>query len=192
MLRVHDASAPVLQALYATSPETLANALLSISAGAAYLDALKQVLHNPSAKPSRDVVRAHLTFLLSHFLPVAAGSSADDEQEEEDSEEVRERSRRVFMDILLPFLLYSKPRMKTAQAVWEILDAAEGEATGHVAFELLGGCTEAVRWEQARPGASKSGDKEGLDPELLTKINLAVAAKIAGWCTLDIVSKWSR
>ncbi|PIL25975.1 hypothetical protein GSI_11729 [Ganoderma sinense ZZ0214-1] len=179
VLRVHDADASVLQALYATSPEASANALLSISAGAAYLDALRQVLHSPSAKPSRDVVRAHLTFLLSHFLPAASGTSADDEQEEEDSEEVRERSRRVFMDILLPFMLYSKPRVKTAQAVWEILDTAEGEATGRVAFELLGGCVEVVRWERARPGASKSGDKDGVDPELLTKINLAVAAKIA-------------
>ena len=140
------------------------------------------MLHNPSAKPSRDAVRAHLIFLLSHFLPAASGTSASDEQEEEDSEEDRERSRHVCVDILLPFLLYSKPRMKTAQAVWEILEAAEGEATGRVAFELLGGCVEAVRWEQARPGASKDRDKEGADPELLTKINLAVAAKMAGQC----------
>ncbi len=189
---MHDGSASVLQALYATSPEAAANALLSVSAGATYLDALKQVLHNPSAKPSRDVIRAHLTFLLWHFLPAASGISTDDEQEQEDSEEDRERSRLVFMDILLPFLLYSKPRMKTAQAIWEILEAAEGETTGRVAFELLGGCVEAVRWEQARPGANKGGDKEGADPELLTKINLAVAAKIAGQHTSNDVSMNSR
>ena len=180
---MHDTSAPVLQVLYTTSPEAVANAFLSISAGTAYLDALKQVLHNPLAKSSRDAIRVHLTFLLSHFLPVACGTSGDDEQEEEDSEEDRERSRRVFMDILLPFLLYSKPRMKTVQVVWEILEAAEGDASHHVIFELLGGCVEAVRWEQARPGASKDGDKEGASPELLTKINLAVAAKIAGQCS---------
>ncbi|KAI1789700.1 hypothetical protein LXA43DRAFT_1019967 [Ganoderma leucocontextum] len=179
LLRVHDTSALVLQALYATAPEAAATALLSVSAGTAYVDALRQALHNPSAKPSRDVIRAHLTFLLSHFLPIASGISVDEEQDSEDSEEDRERSRRVFMDILLPFLLYSKPRMKTAQAVWEILEAAEEDTSRRVTLELLGGCVEAVRWEQARPGANKDGDKEGADPELLTKINLAVAAKIA-------------
>ena len=81
------------------------------------------------------------------------------------------------MDILFPFLLYSKPRAKTAQAVWEILEATENDAT----FELLGGCVEAVRWEKAR---SKDGDKGGIDAELMPKINIAVAAKVAGTCPL--------
>ncbi|TBU55148.1 armadillo-type protein [Dichomitus squalens] len=179
LLRVHDTSASVLQALYTTSPENTANALLAASpgTGSVYLDALKQALNGMSVKPSRDATRAHLTFLLTHFLPAAsrASAGAGEEQEEGESEESRERSRHVFMDILLPFLLYSKPRLKTAQAVWGILEAAEENASKGFAFELLGGCVEAVRWEQARPGA----DKEGSDPQLLTKINLAVAAKIA-------------
>ncbi|KAI0742763.1 hypothetical protein C8Q80DRAFT_1221194 [Daedaleopsis nitida] len=180
LLRVHDTAIPVLQALYITSPEAVARAF-SIPALAenAYIDSLRQTLHDSSSKPSRDVIRAHLSFLLSHFLPAIKASSvaSEEDQEEEESEENRERSRRVFMDILLPFLLYSKPRMKTVQAVWEILETAEG---GSVSFELLGGCVDAVKWEQARPTKKTSRkEAEGNDVELLRRVNLAVAAKIA-------------
>lgn len=190
LLRVNDTSIHVLQTLYTTSPETVTQAFLSLSP-TAYLDALKQALHDTSSKMSRDVIRAHLTFLLSHFLPGAAASSApEDDHEGDESEENRERARRVFMEILMPFLLYSKPRMKTAQAVWEILESTEG---GGVSFELLGGCVDAMKWEQARPVAGakdKDGDNnEGIDVALSPKVNLAVAAKIAGRPSLSFLRR---
>ncbi|KAI0776755.1 hypothetical protein BD413DRAFT_469201 [Trametes elegans] len=174
LLRVHDNDASVLKALYTTSPEVAVKALLdSAPSHTAYIDALKQALHGSSAKPSRDVLRAHLTFLLSHFLPVLA-------EQQKHSQAKRVLMRYVTLDILLPFLLYTKPRMKTAQAVWDILETAEDGGIDPTMLELLGGCVEAVRWEQQRPGAKdKDGDKDSMDVALLTKINLAVAAKIA-------------
>ena len=178
-----DSSPPVLQALYTTSPDATAKALLSLPHPTAYLDELKSALHGANAKPSRDVIRAHLTFLLSHYLPMAstaASESADESEEPEESEENRERSRRVFMDVLLPFLLYSKPRAKTAQTVWDLIETAEDGAT----FELLGGCAEAARWERARTSSSK---KDSTEAELMPKINIAVAAKIAG--SFSVLSK---
>ncbi|TFK83295.1 hypothetical protein K466DRAFT_498737 [Polyporus arcularius HHB13444] len=179
LLRVHDSALPVLQALYSTSPEVTARLFIAAEPSPnAYLDALKQALHDPSAKTSRDVIRAHLAFLLSHFLPAASAFSQPDEEQLEESEETRNRNRRVVMDILLPFLLYSKPRAKTALAVWELLEAAED---GGFMFGLLGGCVDAVKWEQARPGATSKSkdDKDNFDAELMTKINVAVAAKMA-------------
>ncbi len=179
LLRVHDSALPVLQALYSTSPDVTARLFIAAELSPnAYLDALKQALHDPSAKTSRDVIRAHLAFLLSHFLPAASAFSQPDEEQLEESEETRNRNRRVVMDILLPFLLYSKPRAKTALAVWELLEAAED---GGLMFGLLGGCVDAVKWEQARPGATSKSkdDKDNFDAELMTKINVAVAAKMA-------------
>lgn len=184
VLRVQDSSAPVLQALYATSPEAVVRVFLSSSDPSAYLDALQQTLHSKSAKPSRDAVRTHLNFLLTHFLPAAnaAPSTEGEDEPEEESEENRERMRRITMDILFPFLLYSKPRMKTAQAVWEILGMDGAQSEG-VTFELLGGCVDAVKWEQAK-NKGNDADKE---VELLTKVNIAVAAKIAGaWWTFNV------
>ncbi|KAI0632952.1 hypothetical protein C8Q77DRAFT_1120632 [Trametes polyzona] len=175
LLRVHDSDASVLQALYTTSPEATVRALLAASPSpAGYLDALKQALHG--AKPSRDVIRAHLTFLFTHFLPAVAA------QEEDGAEATRELMRQAALDIVLPFLLYTKPRQKTAQAVWDILEKAEDAGTDPALFELLGGCVDAVRWEQQKPSAAakdKDGEKESLNVGLLTRINLAVAAKIA-------------
>ena len=172
---MHDSAVPVLQVLYSTSPEATARMFVSSDA---YLDALKQALHGVSAKPSRDVVRAHLTYLLNHYLPAASASIQAEDEPEGESAENRERNRRVVMDILLPFLLCSKPRAKTALAVWELLESAED---GGVTFELLGGCVDTVKWEQARPSAKDKSkdDKDVVDAELMTKINVAVAAKMA-------------
>ncbi|KAI0369251.1 hypothetical protein BV20DRAFT_968110 [Pilatotrama ljubarskyi] len=176
LLRVYDNDVSVLKALYTSYPETALRALLSMEpSSAAYVDALTQALHGSSAKPSRDVIRLHLSFLLTHFLPAVAGR-------EQDADATRELLRRVSFNIILPFLLYTKPRMKTAQAVWELLEAAEDAGVDPAIFDLLGGCVEAVRWEQQRPGADDKGkqaDKEPINVALLTRMNLAVAAKIA-------------
>lgn len=179
LLRVQDTDTSVLNALYTSAPEVALRVFLAATKSpAGYLDALKQALHGSSAKPSRDVIRAHLSFLLSRFVPAYIAR-------EQDADAGREFLRQASVEILLPFLLYTKPRMKTAQAVWEILQAAEDAGTDPAIFELLGGCVEAVRWEQQRAGVGakeKSADKEGINVGLLTKINIAVAAKIAGAC----------
>ncbi|KAI9060150.1 hypothetical protein FKP32DRAFT_1760434 [Trametes sanguinea] len=177
LLRVHDSDATVLKALYTSSPDVAVHALLTPTP-TAYLDALVQALHGSSAKPSRDVIRAHFSFLFSHFLPALAS-------QEEDAEKTREVTRRIAVDIVLPFLLFTKPRMKTAQTVWGILETAEDQGLDPAMFELLGGCVEAVRWEQQRPAPGskeKDADKDSMDVPLMTKVNLAVAAKIAGKC----------
>ena len=178
---MHDNDPSVLKALYTTSPELAVQALLAPSQEA-YLDTLAQALHGSSAKPSRDVIRAHLSFLLSHLLPALVS-------QETDSEKSRELTRRIAIDIILPFLLFTKPRTKTAQAVWAILENAEDQGLDPAMFELLGGCVEAVRWEQQRPGVDAKGkeiDKENMDVALLTKINIAVAAKVAGTHLLNL------
>ncbi|KAH9920883.1 armadillo-type protein [Epithele typhae] len=173
LLRVHDTSATVLQALYSTSADVVTKVFLSSSEPNAYIDALKQALHSPSAKLSRDVVRAHLNFLLKHFLPNAS-SLEEGGGEDIESEETRERSQKVFMDIIFPFLLFSKPRAKTAVAAWEILYTPESEVNAE--FELFDGCVDALNWEKAK---TRAGDKYGVDPAAMSKINVAVAAKIA-------------
>ncbi|KAI0628514.1 hypothetical protein C8Q77DRAFT_1244640, partial [Trametes polyzona] len=169
LLRVHDSDASVLQALYTTSPEVNVRAFLAASPSpAGYLDALKHALHGSNAKPSRDVIRAHLTFLFTHFLPAVAV------REEDDAEATREFMRQAALDI---------PRQKTAQAMWDILKKAEDAGTDPALFELLGGYVDAVRGEQQKQSAAakdKDGEKESLNVGLLTRINLAVAAKIAG------------
>ncbi|KAJ3005360.1 hypothetical protein NUW54_g4371 [Trametes sanguinea] len=137
LLRVHDSDATVLKALYTSSPDVAVHALLTPTP-TAYLDALIQALHGSSAKPSRDVIRAHFSFLFSHFLPALSSR-------EEDTEKTREVTRRIAVDIVLPFLLFTKPRMKTAQTVWGILETAEDQGLDPAMFELLGGCVEAVR-----------------------------------------------
>ncbi|KAI0670242.1 hypothetical protein C8Q78DRAFT_1138718 [Trametes maxima] len=174
LLRVYDTESAVLKALYTSSPEVAVQAFTA-SSPSIYLEAVTQALHGTSAKPSRDAIRAHLTFFLTHFLPAQV-------VQEQDEETKRAMFRRVASDIILPLLLYTKPRAKAAQAVWEILEAAEDKGLDPTTFELLGGCTEAVRWEQQRPGAAvkdKDSEKDSLDVGLLTKINLAVAARIA-------------
>ncbi|KAI8990419.1 armadillo-type protein [Trametes punicea] len=173
MLRVHDDELSVLKALYTHSADVAAKALLSNSP-AAYLDALAQVLHGSGAKPSRDVIRVHFSFLLSHFVPSLVLR--------EDAESFRKLTRRIAIDIVLPFLLYTKPRMKTAQTVWDIIEAAEDAGLDPAVYELLGGCAEAVRWEKRRPDAGtkdNESERASMDVALMTRINLAVAAKIA-------------
>ncbi|KAI0712775.1 armadillo-type protein [Cerioporus squamosus] len=120
------AALPVLQALYSNSPEVTTRLFISSEPSSdTYLDSLKQALH--------DVIRAHLTFLLSHYLPAASASLQSDDE-----------PRRVVMD--------------TAVA-----------DTG-VILELLGG-----------PGAGSKNkdDKDSIDLGVMTKINVAVAAKVA-------------
>ena len=158
--RILDTAPAVIEALY-TQPDAVLPILLDDAS--AYLAALA------SAPLSRALTRLHLTFLATHVYPT-----------------LRSRdpmlAERVLFDVFWQYLVMSKPRQKTATVVWEVLEGAEGE-DGLARYELLGGCVDAVRWEQ---GAGKAGEKGKEDEkkviERMAKINLALAAKMAGMC----------
>ncbi|KAH9943771.1 hypothetical protein B0H21DRAFT_877669 [Amylocystis lapponica] len=133
-------------------------------------------LEDPSgfvSPPSKSIVRTHLTFAAEHFYRAVS------------KQEDAVLAARIVDEIFMPFLLFSKPREKTATLVWEIIEATAQDGTDSTALsnhELLGGCVEAVRWEQARQQQQQPEEGEGgyRNVELLAKINLAVSAKIAG------------
>ena len=120
---MYDSHVEVLEALYNT-PATLACAVLS--SPNEYIDALSASIASPSAKPKRASLRLHLGFLLGHIL-----GSLDIKTQEV-----------VFQRLLLPFLLFSKPRQHTAELVWE---AIEPVIKATPALELLKGCPEIIK-----------------------------------------------
>lgn len=165
--RIEDTEPAVLEALYA-QPTLLLPLVLEDTSG--YLSTLTQILHNQKDIPSRTVVRLHLAFVATHLsspLREADAALAD----------------RIVDELFFSYLLFTKPRQKTAAVVWEILEACENnreEHMGIVRYELLGGCVDAVRWEESHRAEGMKDDGSHKNIELLTKINMAVAAKMAG------------
>lgn len=163
MIRIQDTSAPVLEALYANPAELLP---IIFNDASAYIDTISHVLHSSPA-PGRSIIKAHVTFVARHLYPALVERS-----------DGTKLTGRLFYDVALPFLLYSKPRQKTASAIWEILEATEkvDDATfGLARYELLAGCVDAARWETSddREGGNRSASS-------FIKVNLAVAGRIAG------------
>ncbi|OSX58041.1 hypothetical protein POSPLADRAFT_1154787 [Postia placenta MAD-698-R-SB12] len=164
--RIEDTEPAVLEALYA-QPTLLLPLVLEDTSG--YLSTLTQILHNQKDIPSRTVVRLHLAFVATHLsspLREADAALAD----------------RIVDELFFSYLLFTKPRQKTAAVVWEILEACENnreEHMGIVRYELLGGCVDAVRWEESHRAEGMKDDGSHKNIELLTKINMAVAAKMA-------------
>lgn len=121
-----------------------------------YLENVSKTLIAAGSKPKRSLLRAHLTFIASHFLP-ASSSHVDS----------------VFHQILFPFMLFSKSRQHTAEVVWDVIstllqktDSAKGAA-----HEWLAGCSAIVESEKA---------KVDVDPiERMGTINTAIAAQIS-------------
>ncbi|KAK7688534.1 hypothetical protein QCA50_008072 [Cerrena zonata] len=148
LTRVQDTSASVLEALYSDPVQLLPIILEDPSA---YLDNLRRALHT-STSPGRNVIKAHITFLSQHLFTALI-------EQDDGSKSI---SRLIF-DIILPFALFSKPRQKTASAVWEIIEGSEISK-----YELLLGCSDVLKWETQ----ATSGDA-------LAKVNLAIAARIA-------------
>lgn len=72
----------------------------------------------------------------------------------------------VFESIFLPFILYTRPRQKTAQLAWDIL-----KSSPFATYELLSGCKDIL---------SKHTIGETTRTEDMAKINLDVATQIAG------------
>jgi U3 small nucleolar RNA-associated protein 10 len=85
-------------------------------------------------------------------------------------------------ECLWPFLMFSKTRHKTTAAVWEILESDEC-SEGIAKFELLGGCLDAVRWEEGKDNVTDDRDeaKDGQSSvDTMVRVNLALSNRIAG------------
>jgi U3 small nucleolar RNA-associated protein 10 len=160
----------VLEALYANHTALLP---LVLNDPVAFIQTLSQVLHGRSPLPNRHVVKAHISFIAMRLYPNIAALS-----------DGPKLTRMIFEQIVFPYLLFSKPRQKTASLVWEVIEATEKSTQGDLTlarFELLGGCVDALRWEQAQQKkATAQGDDSYQVTESLAKSNITVAGKIAG------------
>lgn len=137
----------VLEALY-DSPSHLAQAVLPD--GLEYINALALSVAAPGAKPKRAILRLHFGFLVGHLLPSL-------------SESLQEITLKR---LLLPFLMFSKPRQHTAELVW---DAIEAVIPGSKAMELLKGCSDIVKKDE-------NGERT---VDTMVTTNLGLTSKIA-------------
>ncbi|KIP06398.1 hypothetical protein PHLGIDRAFT_128310 [Phlebiopsis gigantea 11061_1 CR5-6] len=170
LARVHDTHVPVLEELYARH-EVLTPLVMENPAD--YVTAVAQILHSQAAH-SRTTIMAHLSFIASHVYPsihTAPNASLLKEI--------------IFQQVLFPFLLFTKPRQRTASLVWEVIEATEKSAEGGAVlsrYELLGGCVEALRWEESLHQSSEASASEKdsyHSTEGLAKANITIAAKLA-------------
>lgn len=184
LARVHD-SVAVLKALY-SEPSVLLPVLLSDPAP--YIKAVSEAVIAKSSQPSRAIIRAHLSFLALHLLPVVPQDVVED----------------AFSHVFFPFLLFSKPKFRTAQAVWEIVEAAQKSApdVGLARCESLEGCVEVMKEEErlflsrAMTRKDESVTSAFENAEVMRKVNLAVASRMAGEYLFDIKvrlpTEWAR
>lgn len=150
-----DTNVQVLTALY-SNPSVLLTTL-----DESYLDEVIQLLSSTQASPSRQLVRAHLTFITHHFVskfPSLVG--------------------KVVSDCLWPFLMYSKPRQKSAAAVWEILESID--CCEEISkYEILGGCVDTIRWEEGKDQPPPEGGDGDANVMKMARVDMALASKIA-------------
>jgi len=122
-----------------------------------YIDSLVHALCTVNTKPNRLVLRIHLTFLVLHFCRTTNPSVLAE----------------VFHRIFFPFLLFSKPRQRTAVVVWEVISQGLNGSDGVDVFELLRGCADGCKWENGM---------DGVDSVVkMSSINTEIASKMAGW-----------
>lgn len=151
LARVQDTNINVLDALY-DRPSVILPILLKDSQ--AYVNYLSHALSAPGSKPKRNILRIHLTFLATHFCPCVDSTVLEE----------------VFYRLFFPFLLYSKPRQHTADAVWDIITQHQGLKSSIWTFELLSGCGATVRAEKEKAVESA---------ERMNDINMAIASSFA-------------
>jgi U3 small nucleolar RNA-associated protein 10 len=151
--RAYDTEAQVLEALYGSS--SLVNSVLA-KHSILYLDGLESSLCNTASKPARPVLRIHLAYLISHFCP-----AVDVHTQYE-----------AFLRIVFPFLLFSKPRHRATEAVWDIIAASMDPGYNVPGFELLSGCAEIWRTEKSK--------QDTIDLEAMGRLNMTLASRIAG------------
>ncbi|KAF9034474.1 hypothetical protein BDZ89DRAFT_1158021 [Hymenopellis radicata] len=145
--RTQDTDADVLEVLYA-APTVVVPVLLADSAK--YISELATLLSN--SKPKRPVLKAHLTFLMTHFCPKAQTVMKD-----------------VFAKILFPLMLYSKPRQHSVELVWDLIEKSVPK-TGPGSYELLSGCAEIWIASKADNNILSSNDFSHHVDDLVTKL----------------------
>ncbi|KAI0092311.1 armadillo-type protein [Irpex rosettiformis] len=166
LARLQDTNTSVIEALYSNPVELLP--ILRADA-AAYVTHVAQVLNSLSPAPTKAIVRAHLSFIATHFYPTIAELPG-----------YADVKTLVVQQAFFPQLLFSKPRQKSAALVWEIIQASEKEpiARSLSHHELFGDCVEAVRWEESKTsGEQTDGSYEAT--QTMANVNIALAAKIA-------------
>ncbi|KAL0952425.1 hypothetical protein HGRIS_006698 [Hohenbuehelia grisea] len=170
LVRTIDTEVSVIEELYRTP-----SAVLPIFSAHpdAYLTHLTTVLCGAEAKPKRALVKAHLSFLTTHFCPgVASSTTAADAMAVDDTQAPTSALlARAFHGVVFPFLLYSKPKQHTAEAVWELL--AESSAEGLREYEWLSGCIDTWAYEKEQHKA----DSDAI--EFMASMNTALSSKIA-------------
>ncbi|KAJ4481176.1 hypothetical protein J3R30DRAFT_3464943 [Lentinula aciculospora] len=161
LARVVDSDIGVLEALYdhTNGQKDLSNILLSTKGHASqYLDSVSAVLFPPPGTPAsetvkppkRAVVKVHLTFIVNRLLyasPLWNAAWTD----------------KVFHRLIFPYLLHSKPKGKTTEAIWNLV-----KESGKT-HPWISGCAEAM-----------SSVAEGEEVERLQALNIILTAKIAG------------
>jgi len=151
--RLQDPSAIVLEALY-SKPSAITPIMLSDST--TYISSLCASVSS-QAKHKRAILRLHLSHLASHLWTIADPSIRDD----------------IFHRILFPFLLFTKPRQKTAELVWDIIGEHLSETSSSNTLTWLLDCATLVKTQTIASDGTESVD-------LMNQVNFDVSAKIAG------------
>ncbi|KAI0063355.1 ARM repeat-containing protein [Artomyces pyxidatus] len=162
LARVRDTAPPVVRALYVKPEQFLPVALANTRA---YIEAASEALNRWNGTSTRQIVRLHVTFLAKHFARKI------------DNDAVKDLLERAFFSLLL----FSKPKYKTAQSCWEILEVAEKEGPDGLArCELTKGCVEVFRWHESQVrGDGSKGNTGFVSPKIMCRMNLSVASRIA-------------
>ena len=169
LARVRDPSIAVLKALY-SEPSILAPIL--VSNPTTFIKAVSEAILAKPSQASRVILRLHLSFLTLHFLPIVPQDVVED----------------AFSHTIFPFLLFSKPKFRTVQAVWEIVEAAQKDEPKHglAQCESLRGCIEIIREEEKQFLEKAKTRKDNTVPsafenaDVMRRVNLAVASRMAG------------
>ncbi|PPR01672.1 hypothetical protein CVT24_001501 [Panaeolus cyanescens] len=167
--RLQDTEPSVLEVIYADADTILP---VLASSPQAYLTSLSLALSSSSSssKSKRALLRMHFTFLSVHFWGHEGATL-----------EFREQA---FWQLFFPFLLFTKPRQKTAEVVWDAVGKCLASGVGmesDASFTWLNGCLDSVN--------DAKSDERSL--EQMQTVNFAVADKMAGTfliCSFD--SAW--
>ncbi|KAE9407069.1 hypothetical protein BT96DRAFT_987019 [Gymnopus androsaceus JB14] len=172
LARVVDTDIGVLEALYHEADERkcFADAILSKNDGTSqYLELVSGVLFPaaPSAgtstseavkPPKRAILKIHLSFVINKLATTNHVNLTND----------------VFHRFVFPYLLYSKPRGKTADAVWDLLKEA--------------GCTHPwiAGWEVVMASVGEGKDEVERMQALNAELTRKIAANIKSSSILDV------
>ncbi|KAI0052438.1 hypothetical protein FA95DRAFT_1483564 [Auriscalpium vulgare] len=169
LARISDSSVAVLEAVY-SKPAVLA--LVAVPCQEGFLSSVIAQLNKDTAlRKKRVPAQKHWSFLAHHFTTSSGVSSASLE--------------RVAYEAFFQFLLYTKPRKKTANVVWEVLESGETihPGAGVSRYELMKGCVEAWRWVFAKRSKNRSGNTPeklaAIEVQLFANLNMAVATRMA-------------